>query len=751
MRPRLAPARTALFGVACLSRVLAVVASCVLVLGSAVPADASDAVGQQARQMTSVDKPDLALPRQPNAAGAELGGVAGFGPTNGGWVTNVIIVGGSGVISDAVALQLEAQTGGEAIRLAGSNRYATASWISRFLFPFGADTVYLATGGNFPDALAGGPAAAYDAAPILLVSSTGLTQETRDELIRLKPSNIVLLGGTGVISDGIAGQAAATTGATVTRLAGPNRYATSAVISAATFGPGVEVAYIVTGDNFPDALAGGPVAGLYGGPVLLVSKSGIPAPVASELARLKPKSIVVLGGTGVVSLAIEQRLMGYTTGSVTRLAGSDRYSTAAQISKAAFSKGVHAVIVATANNFPDALAAGPLGAFGAFPLLLVNQDTIPAPTRNEITRLMPPISNGQTITTLDAQGDVGSFTSLAIGGDGHPSVAYLNRIAPDLSYFSFTHCWDSTCTSRSPTNSFGAQTDVSMTMRSDGNATIAAVGFSHINTFHCANPQCNNTGSHGLWLDPENPVYGQLDLTRVSVVVDAGDHPFFVYPYRNTVGFQTCAEIDCSTSDRSVLAPAEVPGKKMGTHASAAMSTSGYPSVSFYNETDGDLMFYSLDPGFPSPSPVTIDSVGDVGLYTALGYGADGLPVISYYDADNFSLKVAHCNDTGCSSASTTTIDGGFYVAGLFASESSLTIGADGFPIISYYELILPFLGRLKVADCANAACTSGTIIIVDSLADVGASSSIAIGSDGKPIISYYDFWNADAKVAHIG
>ncbi len=68
------------------------------------------------------------------------------------------------------------------------------------------------------------------------------------------------------------------------RLSGADRYATAAAVSAASFSPGVPVAYVATGANFPDALAAGAAAAERGGPVLLVTGSAIPASTAAELA-----------------------------------------------------------------------------------------------------------------------------------------------------------------------------------------------------------------------------------------------------------------------------------------------------------------------------------------------------------------------------------------------------------------------------------------------------------------------------------
>ena len=99
----------------------------------------------------------------------------------------------------------------------------------------------------------------------------------------------------------------------VTRLAGPNRYATSAEISKATYGPGVAVAYVATGLGFADALSGAAAAGLQGGPLLLVPGTSIPSVIATELGRLKPGRIVVLGGTAAVSAGVASALDAYSS------------------------------------------------------------------------------------------------------------------------------------------------------------------------------------------------------------------------------------------------------------------------------------------------------------------------------------------------------------------------------------------------------------------------------------------------------
>jgi len=91
----------------------------------------------------------------------------------------------------------------------------------------------------------------------------------------------------------------------VTRLAGADRYGTSVVVSRASYGSsGSDAVFVATGGNFPDGLAGGPVAALLPGPLLLTAKSQLPGTVANELERLHPDTVFVLGGTGSVSDAV---------------------------------------------------------------------------------------------------------------------------------------------------------------------------------------------------------------------------------------------------------------------------------------------------------------------------------------------------------------------------------------------------------------------------------------------------------------
>jgi len=273
----------------------------------------------------------------------------------------------------------------DVVRRAGPDRYATAAALSGATFPAGVPVVYLASGVRFADALGGGPAAAAGGGPVLLTASDALPSVTATELRRLRPTRIVILGGERAVSRHVEDEAAAI--APVTRIAGADRYATSAAIARAAFAPGVPVVYVATGTTFPDALAGGAAAAAEGGPLVLTEPTVLPESVRAVLVELRPHRVRVLGGPAAVSDHVLDQLRSLAgAGGASRVAGADRYETAARVSAAAF-PSAPTVFVATGADFPDALAAVPVAAAAGAPLLLASATGLPPSTAAECRRL----------------------------------------------------------------------------------------------------------------------------------------------------------------------------------------------------------------------------------------------------------------------------------------------------------------------------------------------------------------------------
>ncbi len=153
------------------------------------------------------------------------------------------------------------------------------------------------------------------------------------------------------------------------RIAGTDRYATAAKISQETFPGGASTVFIANGLSFPDALSAGPAAALLNGPLLLTDPRALPSSVSTELNRLKPKRIIIVGGASVVSDAVARALRSF--GAVERWSGADRYATAREIARRAFTNGASVAYIATGASFPDALSAGAAGANVGAPVILV--------------------------------------------------------------------------------------------------------------------------------------------------------------------------------------------------------------------------------------------------------------------------------------------------------------------------------------------------------------------------------------------
>lgn len=218
----------------------------------------------------------------------------------------IYIVGGRMSISTQVENALKKQ--GRVIRLSGKNRYATSVAVAKALRQQGGQFVqaFVANGTAFPDALAVSPLAARSYLPILLVSRDNLPGEVKEGMEELKISQTVLVGGRSAVSDKVA---RALPGANQ-RLAGKNRYETAAVIASNL--PQAQRAYLTMGENFPDALAAGPVAARHGAPILLTQKDSLPTATASIIQQSQPlKNIYLVGGSAVISERVASQVRSY--------------------------------------------------------------------------------------------------------------------------------------------------------------------------------------------------------------------------------------------------------------------------------------------------------------------------------------------------------------------------------------------------------------------------------------------------------
>lgn len=305
-------------------------------------------------------------------------------------VLPVTVLGSASVVPDSQMARLK-RVGGTATRLSGADRYATAVAVSKSIAPTGTREVVLATGGAFPDALAAGPLAARLSGVLLNTAPTTLPPVIRDELARLKPQRITVVGGTGAVSMAVLNAARTAAGGAsvaVRRLEGADRYLTARRV-AAEFPAGVRGTVLASGADFPDGVAAGPVAAALGGPVLLSPRASLTTAVRAELTRLAPKRLVLAGGTGALSATVESSAESATGRQAERAAGADRYATSAALAKVLVSTGkASAAFVARGMAFPDALVGGVAAARNHAPVLLTASTSARASaTAAEVGRL----------------------------------------------------------------------------------------------------------------------------------------------------------------------------------------------------------------------------------------------------------------------------------------------------------------------------------------------------------------------------
>ncbi len=347
-------------------------------------------------------------------------------------------------------------------RIGGNDRYSTAAKIAAQWTnsepgsgtddAFGggrARNVILVSGTSYPDALSASYMSSRLMAPILLTGANELPAQTIEALRDRFVEKVYIIGGTGAVSGGV--EAALKdlnqyvpdslpdpanpgqwlfrnpkpTGAKlqVQRLGGSDRYTTNQLANmyAAAWGGGLTVgktvnkfgeagkytAILARGDAFPDALVGGILTVGYGAggntnanalPLVLTTPTEFAAPAKALFANLDIQHAILVGGTGALSDGVETavKAAGATTN---RLAGPDRYATAAEVNKFALKSAVGSatnpnpglgfdvgaandtVYLATGSNFPDALAAAPFVGWSMDTMALVVVNEIPAPTK----------------------------------------------------------------------------------------------------------------------------------------------------------------------------------------------------------------------------------------------------------------------------------------------------------------------------------------------------------------------------------
>ncbi|HWB72359.1 MAG TPA: cell wall-binding repeat-containing protein, partial [Egibacteraceae bacterium] len=236
-------------------------------------------------------------------------------------------------------------------RLAGSNRFLTAVETSRVGWPGGAAAAVLASGDDYPDALAGSALAGTVGGPLLLTPGGRLDADVAAELRRLDVATVYLVG---ALSDDLE-VAVRGLGADPERLRGEDRYATAFAVAqrAAELGAETATVLVASGEGFADALAASALAAGLRQPILL-TRPGLRDLLAERVAELGAQRSVVVGGTAVLPDDAVAGLPG-----LERAAGLERSATAAAVADRARAAGLAgAPVLVGGESFPAGLSGG---------------------------------------------------------------------------------------------------------------------------------------------------------------------------------------------------------------------------------------------------------------------------------------------------------------------------------------------------------------------------------------------------------
>lgn len=212
---------------------------------------------------------------------------------------SVYVIGGPAAVCDGVLQAITQQTGVTPTRVAGADRYATDAAIVALGWPGQVQTAYVTTGVNFPDGLTGSARAAKDGSPLLLADTCALPQPVHDQLVRLAPKVVKIIGGSAALCPDIDRSISSVTGAQVVRISGANRVQTGIAVVADGWANASTV-LVASAANFPDALSAGALAAQQKEPLLLNDACGIDQPVAAELQTLAATKLIVAGGSNAL-------------------------------------------------------------------------------------------------------------------------------------------------------------------------------------------------------------------------------------------------------------------------------------------------------------------------------------------------------------------------------------------------------------------------------------------------------------------
>lgn len=323
--------------------------------------------------------------------------------------------------------------------------------------------------------------------------------------------------------------------------------------------------------------------------------------------------------------------------------------------------------------------------------------------------------------------------SIKIGGDGLGLLAYYDE---DNANLKVAHCNDLACTSAAVTvlDSLGDMgQEVSLAIGSDGFGLLAYLNYTDhkLKVAHCDNAACSSAAFSTL---------GDAD-GAIAMAMGSDSRGLIVHS-RSFEGLKVahCNDVACTTATSSSVLAVN------GMYDTAvAVGSDGYGLIAFMDALTERLKVAHCNDVACTSSTVTEIDVADCHTWltrpVSVASGPDGLGLIAYTDM-NLALKVAHCENLACTSATTVTVK-----SSIGDQDVGFTIGADSLALIGYAHQ-----NDMMLAHCNNKLCTRASFASLET-EGLAQNKSLTLGGDGVPLMGYFmyeGFYLNRLKVAHL-
>lgn len=333
---------------------------------------------------------------------------------------------------------------------------------------------------------------------------------------------------------------------------------------------------------------------------------------------------------------------------------------------------------------------------------------------------------------VETTGQVGQYTSMALNAFGNAVISYYDASNTDVRV---AICANASCTSATSHRLDDASPrDTSVAIGADGRPVVAYQQTGSARLAICDDPTCITATAQTI---------GTAGFSAPAVAIGADGNPVVAFSRAgdDRLTVVRCADPTCSSSTSST--PDAISDADEGV--AIVIGDDGNPVVAYrdsYRANDTLTIAACADRSCTSATISRPDTKIDTGYEPAIAIGVDGRPVVVSFDNTDGGVRFVACDDAVCSTATTTPIGSG--ISANIGGAPSVVIGLDDTPVVAYENDVD---GVLALAECHDAACSTSTIVDL-APSGTGGGTAIVIGANGAPLVAFADRRGEDLAMA---